>query len=274
MATGVTQGMAGISSMHQGKTYIVTGVASGIGEATCAGLRSAGARVIGVDLEITNITDEQFQVDLANPNSIDRLVSCLPEGTDGLANIAGVPPTRSADQVLKVNLYGLRRLTNSLVPKLADGASIVNIASLAGTGWPDAIEQVRRTIALDFDDDIQEFCSREGLYADTSGRAYFLSKEALVVWTMQNRWTWRERGINMNCVSPGPVETPILGDFIDTFGDRFTKNMKVMDRIGTPADIVPIIMFALSDAAKWCRGANFAVDGGVSSHILSGIHQF
>ena len=47
-------------------------------------------------------------------------------------------------------------------------------------------------------------------------RSYFFSKEALIAWTLQNRRTWRARGIHMNAVSPGPVETPILGDFIKT----------------------------------------------------------
>ena len=42
-----------------------------------------------------------------------------------------------------------------------------------------------------------------------------LAKEAVIVWTMQNRWTWRDRGIRMNAVSPGPIETPILPDFIE-----------------------------------------------------------
>jgi NAD(P)-dependent dehydrogenase (short-subunit alcohol dehydrogenase family) len=91
---------------------------------------------------------------------------------------------------------------------------------------------------------------------------------------MQNRWTWRDRGISMNCVSPGPVETPILGDFIQTLGARAEEDMKVMDRPGHPNDVAPVVSFALSEGAKWFRGANLTCDGGMSSHILSTIHDF
>lgn len=260
--------------MHEGKTFIVTGVASGIGAETCRLLKSQGARVIGVDRNQTDIADEFFMADLSDPDSIDQLVAALPHGANGLANIAGVPPTAPADIVLKVNLFGLRRLTLGLVGKLANGASIANLASLAGFGWPNAVEQIKSTLALDFNDDIAAFCGAQGLVNAEGGRSYFLSKEALVVWTMKNRWTWRDRGITMNCVSPGPVDTPILGDFIQTLGARAEEDMKVMDRPGTPQDVAPVVSFALSPAAKWFRGANLTVDGGMSSHILSNIHQF
>ena len=259
--------------MNEGKTFIVTGVASGIGAETCRVLKQQGARVIGVDRHETTNADEFFQADLSDPASIDALIAALPEGTNGLANIAGLPPTMQSKLVMEVNLYGLQRLTLGLIPKLADGASIVNLASLAGFGWPNAVEQVKAALTLTLDSDVATFCEEQGLNDAEGGRSYFLAKEALVVWTMQNRWTWRERGVTMNCVSPGPVDTPILGDFIETLGARAEEDMKVMDRPGKPEDVAPVVAFALSEDAKWFRGANLTVDGGMSSHILSNIHQ-
>lgn len=259
--------------MHTGKTYIVTGAASGIGAETVRVLKDQGATVIGVDRNEADGVDSFFQADLSDAASIDALVGNLPDGVNGLANIAGLPPTAPAAAVLKVNLYGLQRLTLKLLPKLADGASIANLASLAGFGWPNAVEQCKAALALSLDDDVDGFVAAQDLENAEGGRSYFLSKEALVVWTMQNRWTWRDRNITMNCVSPGPVETPILGDFIQTLGERAEEDMKVMDRPGTPQDVAPVVSFALSADAKWFRGTNLMVDGGMSSHILSGIHD-
>lgn len=256
--------------MHEGKTYIVTGVASGIGAETCRLLKAAGARVIGVDRNETGNADEFFMADLSQPKSIADLIDRLPEGTNGLANIAGLPPTAPADLLMKVNLVGLRDLTIGLIGKLADGASIVNLASLAGFGWSGALKQVKAALALEFSSDIAEFCAENKL--DDDGRSYFLSKEALIVWTMQNRWTWRDRGIRMNTVSPGPVDTPILKDFLETLGKRAEEDARVMDRPGTPQDIAPVVSFLLSDGAGWIRGTNIASDGGMSSHISSNIH--
>lgn len=259
--------------MHDRKTFIVTGVASGIGAETARLLKSQGARVIGVDRTETDIADAFYQADLGDPASIDALVAALPEGADGLANIAGVPPTMDAPTVLRVNLYGLQRLTLGLIPKLAEGASVANLASLAGFGWQNSVEQVKAALALDLESDVDAFCAAQGLNDAEGGRSYFLTKEALIVWTMQNRWTWRDRNINMNCISPGPVDTPILQDFIATLGERAAEDRKHMDRPATPHDIAPVVSFALSDGAKWFRGANLNADGGMSGHILMKMHQ-
>lgn len=70
------------------------------------------------------------------------------------------------------------------------------------------------------------------------------------------------------------MDTPILGDFLATLGERAEEDARVMDRPGTPKDVAPVVSFALSEGAKWFRGANLTVDGGMSSHILSNIHQF
>lgn len=255
--------------MLQGKTLIVTGAASGIGAATAALLASQGARVLSVDINRpATPVGEFFQADLSSQASIDRLVEALPAGAHGLANIAGLPPTRPASAVLAVNLVGLKYFTTRLVPRLADGAAIVNLASLAALGWPQATASIQASADLGFDG-IEAFCEA---HAIAGARSYFFSKEALVVWTMQNRWTWRDRGIRMNCVSPGPVETPILKDFLATLGARAEEDMRTMDRPGTPADIAPVVAFLLSDGAAWIRGTNVPVDGGMYSKVLCQTH--
>ena len=228
--------------------------------------------MLGVDLNESSENIEQFyEADLSDRISIDALVKILPSGIDGLVNNAGLPPTRHANKLLAVNLVGLKYLTTSLLPKLSDGASIVNVASLAGIGWPEAVEAIKAADALDFDE-IDEFIHRWGV-SNEAGRSYFFTKEALIVWTMQNRWTWRDRGIRMNAVSPGPVNTPILGDFLKTLGARAEEDARVMDRPGEVRDIAPVIAFLLSDMTAWIRGSNVPVDGGMSSHIQCGMHQ-
>lgn len=123
--------------MLQGKTIIATDAASGIGAATAALVSSHGAEVISVGINRPATPVGRFvQADLSDRSSIDRLVAALPPGAHGLANIAGLPPTRPAEAVLKINLVEHKYLTTQLLPKLSDGASIVNLASLAGLVLP------------------------------------------------------------------------------------------------------------------------------------------
>jgi NAD(P)-dependent dehydrogenase (short-subunit alcohol dehydrogenase family) len=257
--------------MLEGKTIIVTGAASGIGAATAALVAAQGAKVISVDINRpAQPVGDFIQADLSDKTSIDQLVAALPTGAHGLANIAGLPPTRAAEAVVAVNLVGLKYLTTTLVPKLADGASIVNLASLAGLGWPDAKASIDASANLGFAD-VAAFCKTHEI---VGGRSYFFTKEALIVWTMQNRWTWRARGIRMNAVSPGPVETPILKDFLETLGARAEEDMRTMDRPGRPGDIAPVVAFLLSDGSAWIRGANIPVDGGMYSNVLCQMHGY
>ncbi len=251
--------------MLDGKTIVVTGAASGIGAETARTLKLHGARVIGVDRnEVSGTVDAFFKADLSDPRSIDSLIARLPKGLNGLCNIAGLPPTAPAPLVLKVNVLGLKRLTLGLVENnLADGASITNLASLAGVGWPGSIDEIKAFHDIGFDD-VEAFCTR---FKIEGARSYFFSKEYLVVWTFLNRWTWRQRDIRMNSISPGPVETPILKDFLQTLGARAEEDMRLMDRPGRPEDIAPVVAFLQSDGSAWFRGANLTADGGMASHI-------
>ncbi len=256
--------------MLENKTIVVTGAASGIGAETCRVLKQHGATVVGVDRNSASEAVDRFvKADLSDPASIDLAVADIGDNIDALCNIAGLPPTASPELVLKVNVLGLRRLTEKMIGNLNDGASIVNMASLAGSGWAQSVESCLAFIKENNFDSVSVFCDKHSI---EGARSYFFSKEVLVIWTIMNRWTWRDRGIRMNCVSPGPVDTPILKDFLETLGERAEKDMEIMDRPGSPQDIAPVVAFLCSDGSDWMRGANLAVDGGMNQHILSEIH--
>ena len=255
----------------KGKTIVVTGSASGIGLETARVCTAMGAKVLGID--VTKRFDhvgEFYRADLSDGATLDALIDVLPKGIDGIANVAGLPPTAPAEKVLAVNLFGLKHLTLGLIPKLNDGASIVNLASLAGFGWSNAVAAMCASENVHVDD-AGDFATANQI-TNNGGRSYFFSKEALIAWTMQNRWTWRDRGIRMNTVSPGPVDTPILGDFLETLGARAEEDARIMDRPGTPQDLAPIVAFLLSDMTTWIRGTNIPADGGMSSNILCEMH--
>lgn len=254
------------------KTIVVTGCSSGIGKETARLIKQLGGDVLGVDVTKTDDhVDELYIADLSDRRTIKALVMALPTGIDGIANIAGLPPTAPAEKVLLVNLVGLKFFTENMIPKLNNNASIVNLASLAGFGWPAAVDSIRASEHLEFED-VAAFM-RDHNITNEDGRSYFFSKEALVVWAMQERWAWRDRGIRMNCVSPGPVDTPILKDFLETLGERAEEDARVMDRPGLPEDVAPVVAFLLSDMTSWIRGTNLPVDGGMSSHLHCKINQ-
>ncbi len=256
------------------KKIIVTGAASGIGAESAKEIKRQGGTVIGVDLNQPEKNIDLFvRADLTNPVSIESAVQDIPDGIDAICNIAGLPPTKDRIIVLKVNFLGLRHFTELMINKLNDNASIVNMASLAGFEWPKTGEQIKELLYLRDFDSVDALCNRIGV-ANEDGRSYFLSKEALIVWTMMNRWTWRDRGIRMNCISPGPVETPILPDFLETLGERAEEDSRIMDRPGRPEDIAPLVAFLCSDGSNWIRGANIPCDGGMYQHILCGEHGY
>lgn len=251
----------------KGKTIVVTGCASGIGAATAHSLKQCGASVIGIDRNESDNVDVFYQCDLSDPVAIDALVNSMPDGINGLANIAGVPPTMNADMVLKVNLLGLQRFTLGLIGKMADNASIVNLGSLAAFRWMKSVDVIKASYGLTFEN-VQAFINEHEIDQET-GRSYFFSKEALIAWTFNNRWTWRDRSIRMNAVSPGAVDTPILEDFLSSLGARAEEDRKRMDRPAMPEDIAPVVAFLMTDGAAWFQGANLTLDGGMSSHMLA-----
>ncbi len=94
--------------------------------------------------------------------------------------------------------------------------------------------------------------------------AYRFSKQVLIEWTLQASAAWRRRGVRVVSVSPGVVDTPILGDFRASMGDAAIDTATAeAGRLAEPDDIAPVIAFLLSPEAAWVNGVDLRVDGGL-----------
>ncbi|ACR31091.1 coniferyl-alcohol dehydrogenase [Burkholderia glumae] len=251
-----------------GKTLIVTGVASGIGAETARLARFHGARVIGVDRQLVNMTLDGFcQADLGDPAAIDALVAQLPERIDALANIAGVPGTAPVDAVARVNYLGLRHLSEALLPRIAAGGSVINVASILGAEWPQRLD-LHRELAetAGFDGGAQWLAA----HPVPQATCYQYFKEALIVWSARRSQDWfAQHSVRVNSVAPGPVFTPILGDFVTMLGpERVEADAAKMKRPAYADEVAEAIVFLASDAARWINGVNLPVDGGLAATAI------
>ncbi|MEM7799187.1 MAG: coniferyl-alcohol dehydrogenase [Chloroflexota bacterium] len=256
----------------EGKTFVVTGSTRGLGAETARMLKDGGARIIGMDKnESTEFVDRYVPLDLADAASIEAAVAEIDEPIHGLCNIAGVAPTLPPPLVLKINFTGTRRLTDTLTSKMADGASIVNIASGTGLGWPRNVAKHKRLFSMGLNDDFDTYCSEEAI---EKANCYHFSKEAVIMWTIGAWQKIEERGIRMNAISPGPIETPLLSDFLSDMTTPDAPMFEMKRSNGTPEEIANVILFLCSDASSWIHATNLSVDGGLSAVVMKRIHQF
>jgi NAD(P)-dependent dehydrogenase (short-subunit alcohol dehydrogenase family) len=230
-------------------TILVTGAASGIGAALLAML---GSDAIGLDRH-----NAALVCDLADPAAIAAVAERIEAPLDGIAHVAGVPGTADAATVLAVNCLAPAALTAALLPKLCDGAAIVAVSSIAALRCDWANAAIDALLDGGFD-------ALPGHAASLSGPdAYEISKAALNRWVVRQSAQWQPRGIRVNGVSPGPVETPILADFKTSMGqDRIAAAAGLVGRHGTPGEVATAITFLLSSKASWINGIDLRVDGG------------
>jgi NAD(P)-dependent dehydrogenase (short-subunit alcohol dehydrogenase family) len=252
----------------QGKTIVITGVSSGIGGETARFLRLNGARVIGMDRNDAAISLDGFvKADLSEQAAIDAAFRQLPERFDALCNIAGVPGTAPADLVARVNYLGVRHLCQRALERLPQGGAIVNISSILGAEWPARLDQHKALGETPSFEAGLAFLAKHPVAQET---CYQYFKEALIVWTVtQSQKGFLGKGVRMNCVAPGPVFTPILGDFVQMLGqERVQKDAHRMKRPALADEVAPVVAFLCADESRWVSGVNLPVDGGLASTYL------
>jgi NAD(P)-dependent dehydrogenase (short-subunit alcohol dehydrogenase family) len=241
------------------RRILVTGAASGIGAALVALLKEEGATVLELDVAERA---GGLRCDLGDAAQVDTVAGRLggEAPLDGIAHVAGLPGTHPPARVLAVNYLGPLRLTESLVPKLAPGASVVFVSSVAAHRclWSD--DDLRALAARAWDDALADISPKV-----TSGSdAYDLSKRLLAFSLPALTARHAAHPARVNLVSPGPVETPILGDFRQTMGEaRILAAAKLTGRHARPEEIAQAIAFLLRPTASWINGIDLRADGGL-----------
>jgi NAD(P)-dependent dehydrogenase (short-subunit alcohol dehydrogenase family) len=261
--------------MLLGKTLVVTGVSSGIGARTAELAVAQGADVIGIDMkEPAHPLSSFIKGDLSNPAGIGAVVRQLPSRIDALLNVAGVSGKIGAEATLAINFYGLRTLSEVVAPRIREGGSVVNVASIAGYGWRANLDRAKAMVGVQGFPDIKAVMAANDVPNEIG---YPLSKELLLLWTQKaaHEALFKSRNIRVNAVSPGPVETQILKEFRAVLGDeKVDSDIARVGRAGNAGDIAPVILFLASDAARWINGANIANDGGLEASINADVLGF
>ncbi|HEU5034528.1 MAG TPA: SDR family oxidoreductase [Mycobacteriales bacterium] len=239
-----------------GAVAVVTGAGSGIGRAIALGLAAAGATVVAVDLDAeaatatadaVHGTAHPRAVDIADPDAVTALAAEV-TGAIGtatiLVNAAGwdrtapfvEATTEFARRVVDVNYLGHVWMCRAFLPPMiaaGNGGKIVNVASDAG----------------------RVGSSGETIYAGAKGGVIALTKSIA-------REVARHR-INVNCVCPGPTDTPLFAAQPEPLQQALIKAIPFR-RLAQPEEIAAAVLFFASDAASFITGQVLSVSGGLT----------
>ncbi|MGV0837292.1 coniferyl-alcohol dehydrogenase [Mycolicibacterium thermoresistibile] len=251
------------------RRIVVVGAGSGIGAAAAAHFHHRGDEVIAVDLRPNDTpAARHVQCDLRNPADISAALEDIGADWDLLAHVAGVAGTAPPADVLTVNYLGMRLMTEGMLPRLREGGAIVAVASTAAVGW----EQRTETLAGLLEATDAQAVQRWQADQDPDYPVYSSSKQAMILYAKRLAVpAWTKYGVRVNTVSPGPVQTPILPDFEQTMGkDILDMVRSTVGRHATVDDVIPVIDFLGSPAARWINGQDIHVDAGYITSLTAG----
>jgi 3-oxoacyl-[acyl-carrier protein] reductase len=250
--------------VQHNKTALVTGASRGIGRATALALAETGAHVLvhygRSAKEAQSLVEsirskggraDAIRADLATPDGATSLAkearSIVGDRLDILVANAGVSKSATIkdhsiedfDNLFATNVRSPFFLVQQLLPVLGEGSNIIVISSLGA----------------------RAVVGKPGL-DNPSILAYAATKGALE--TLVKNWAaiLGPRGIRVNAVAPGAIETDMSNFTKTEAGRELTLGMQALKRIGKPEDVADVVAFLASDKARWITGASIPVDGG------------
>jgi NAD(P)-dependent dehydrogenase (short-subunit alcohol dehydrogenase family) len=255
---------------YEGKRVIVTGAASGMGAATAEILVELGAEVHAIDIKKPEVTGlaSFSQVDLRDPSQIEDAVAKIGKIVNGLFNCAGLPNTFPELDVMLVNFCGLRAVTEAVVPSMIEGSAIACIASSAGIGWMQNIGVLFELLATPDFAGAKAWCEA---HPKELQNAYGFSKEAINAYTAQRSFTLAPHGIRINCVNPGPTDTPMMPEFEKAVGKKYMDDFPVpLGRHAVAEEQAWPMVFLNSPRASFVTGLQLDADGGFKGGMFTG----
>jgi len=247
----------------EGKTALITGAGSGMGQAAARLFAREGARIIATDLnerglaETTSLvqadggTIAAYAGDVTSEPDVRRWID---DGVRALGalhvlyNNAGIFPDADRSvlelddatfrHVINVNLRGVMLCCKHGIPALIDagGGSVINVASF--------VALVGCTVPQD---------------------AYTASKGAVLALTRSLAVQFGPKNVRVNALCPGPIITPLLADLFPNEEEKMKRLNRIpLGRFGQPEDIANAALFLASDESAWMTGTEFVVDGGIT----------
>ncbi|MEA2651087.1 MAG: hypothetical protein QOI85_808 [Chloroflexota bacterium] len=246
------------------KVALITGAGSGMGRVAAQMFAAEGAKVVVAEFgeeagtETVRLVSDSggeatyVQADVSREEDARRMVDAAIEQygrLDVLYNNAGIMPeadhsvvdtdVETWDRVMAVNLRGVFLGCKFAIPRMVDagGGSVINISSF---------------VAL--------------LGCSVPQDAYTASKGAVLSLTRSLAVQFGPHGVRANAICPGPIETPLLMDWLlkDEDAKRLRLARNPTGRFGKPEEIVNVAVYLASDESRWTNGAQFVIDGGIS----------
>jgi NAD(P)-dependent dehydrogenase (short-subunit alcohol dehydrogenase family) len=230
-----------------GKSIVVTGGSSGIGQAIARRFADAGARVLVADRRPSPDGFSFHETDVSAEDDVAAMLAAAKRrhgGIDVLVNNAGIQPLGIGfseltgallERTLAVNVGGVAFGIKHAGLALADGGRVINTASFIG------------------------------MIAAPGAAAYGASKAAVIHLTRLGAIELAPRRITVNAVSPGTIRTPAVTDIPDNPEIAFIERRAPLGRLGEAREVAALCHFLASDEAAYITGQNIAIDGGLTA---------